>query len=185
MNGIFLVIFLLCAGYFLIFDPEVFLSVLLGGAQKAATLCLSLVVIYSVWMGLLEVMEESGLNKKISRLLRPVVGKLFHTQDKEAVECISLNLSANMLGISGAATPFGIRAIERLENKPFSLYNHGMLFVLNATSVQILPTTVLALLLSYGATDAYSIILPSLLATAVSTIVGVLGVKLFLRKETT
>ena len=58
-----------------------------------------------------------------------------------------------------------------------------MLFVLNATSVQILPTTVLGLLLSYGAADAYSIILPSLLSTAASTLLGVLGVKLLIRKD--
>ncbi len=183
MNGIFLVIFLLCAGYFLIFNPEGFLSALLSGGQKAATLCLSLTVIYCVWMGLLEVMQESGLNAKISRLLRPLVKKIFQTQDEEAVEYISLNLSANMLGISGAATPFGIRAAERLTGMPSCNYNHGMLFVLNATSVQILPTTVVALFLSYGASNAYSIILPSLLATAVSTIVGVTLVKILLRRE--
>ena len=185
MNGIFLTIFLLCSVYFLIFNPEAFLPTLLGGAQKAATLCLSLIVIYSVWTGLLQVMEQSGLNKKISRVLRPLVSMLFHAQDKTAVEYISLNLSANMLGISGAATPFGIRAAERLETLPNAKYNHAMLFALNATSVQILPTTVLALLLSYGATNAYSIILPSLLASAVSTVLSVVLVKLLIQKDGT
>lgn len=183
MNGIFLVIFLLCAGYFLLFDPENFLPALLSGGTRAGTVCLSLVAVYSVWMGLLQVMEACGLNKMLSRGLRPAVRRLFATDDDAAVECLSMNLAANMLGLSGAATPFGIRAAERLAGGKNIHYNHSMLFVLNATSVQLLPTTVLGLLLSCGATDAYSIILPSLLATAVSTVLGVIGVKIFIRRE--
>ena len=183
MNGIFLVLFLLCAGYFLLFAPESFLPVLLSGATRAGTVCLSLVAVYCVWMGLMQVMEACGLNRLLSRGLRPAVKGLFDTDDEGAVECLSMNLSANMLGLSGAATPFGIRAAERLDGGKNIRYNQSMLFVLNATSVQILPTTVLGLLLSYGAADAYSIILPSLLSTAASTLLGVLGVKLLIRKD--
>lgn len=183
MNGIFLVIFLLCAAYFIFFDPAGFLPALLAGGTKAATVCLSLVAVYCVWMGLLQVMEACGLNRLLSRGLRPAVRRLFATDDETAVQCLSMNLSANMLGLSGAATPFGIRAAERLSAGENARYNQSMLFVLSATSVQILPTTVLGLLLSYGAENAYSILLPSLLATTVSTVLGVLGVIVFIRKE--
>lgn len=183
MNGIFLVVFILCSLYFLVFSPENFLPTLLGGTQKAATLTLSLVAVYSVWMGFAAVMEKSGLNEKVSRILQPVIKKLFHTQDERTLTYLSLNLSANMLGISGAATPFGIEAAQRLDDTPFARYNQNMLFVLNATGVQILPTTVLALFISYDAADAYSLILPSLLASAISTVTGVIAVKLFIRKD--
>lgn len=183
MNGIFFAIFLLCTAYFILFDPAEFLPALLAGGQKAATVCLSLVAVYAVWMGLLQVMEACGLNRRLSRGLRPVVRRLFATDDDTAVECLSMNLSANMLGLSGAATPFGIRAAERLSAGKNARYNQSMLFVLSATSVQILPTTVLGLLLSYGAQNAYSILLPSLFASAVSTLLGVAGVIVFIRKE--
>lgn len=185
MNGIFFIVFLLCAGYFLIFAPEAFLPALLDGASKAAALCVALLTVYSVWLGLLQVMENSGISEKISRILRPAVKKLFRTDDEEALKLISLNLSANMLGVSGAATPFGIRATERLASLPHARYNHDMLFVLNATGVQLLPTTVLALFLSYGAANPYSLILPSFLCTAISTSLGATGIKLFLRRNVT
>ena len=182
MNGIFTLIFILCALWFLIFAPEAFLPTLLTGGQKAAALCLSLLAVYAVFLGLTAVMEECGLNKKLSRLLRPVVSRLFGVTDERAAEYVSLNLSANMLGIGGAATPMGVRAAERLQDLPNARFTHSMLFVVNATSIQLLPTTVLALLSSYGAKNPSAIVLPSLLATAVSTALGVLLVFLFIRR---
>lgn len=183
MNGIFPLIFLLCTLWFLVFSPESFLPALLSGGQKAATLCLSLLCAYTVFLGLTQVMEECGLSRKLSRLLRPLIRKLFGVTDEQAAEYISLNLSANMLGVGGAATPLGVRAAERLQTLPDKRFTHSMLFVVNATSVQILPTTVLALLASYGAENPSAVVLPSLLASALSTLLGVLLVNLFVRRN--
>ncbi len=183
MNGIFPLIFLLCTLWFAIFSPESFLPALLSGGQKAAALCLSLLSVYAVFLGLTQVMDDCGLNRKLSRLLRPLIHKLFGVTDERATEYISLNLSANMLGIGGVATPLGVRAAERLQTLPDKRFTHSMLFVINATSVQILPTTVLALLASYGAKNPSAVVLPSLLASAVSTVLGVLLVKIFIRKD--
>lgn len=183
MNGIFPLIFIVCALWFLLFAPESFLPALLAGGQSAAALSLSLLAIYAAFLGLTQVMEDCGLNKKLSRLLRRPVNKLFGTTDEQASEYICLNLSANMLGIGGVATPLGIRAAERLQSLPNARYTHSMLFTLNATSVQLLPTTVLALLTSYGAKNPSAIVLPSLLSTALSTALGILLVKIFIRKD--
>ncbi|MDE7158544.1 MAG: spore maturation protein A, partial [Clostridiales bacterium] len=92
--------------------------------------------------------------------------------DKEPVYLASCNLSANLLGLPGAPTPLGIKAVEKFcaaKNK----YASDMLFVLNATSLQLLPTTVIALRLAAGSTAAADILPPTLLATLFSTLVGV------------
>ena len=172
MNFIFPFLFLLCGAWFLLFSPENFLPALLAAAEKAAVLCFTLLASYAVFMGLAEVMEKSGVSGGISRLLRPAVKKLFITDDERAVRLVSINIAANMLGLSGVATPTGAAAAERFALLPEKEHNHTMLFVLNATSLQILPTTVLSLLVAAGAQDPYRVILPSLLATTASTVLG-------------
>lgn len=183
MNGVFPLIFLLCTLLFLALSPEEFLPALLRGVSSAARLSLSLLAVYAVFLGLSAVMEDCGLNEKLSRLLRAPVKKLFGVRDEKTCEAICLNLSANMLGLGGVATPFGISAAERLETAPNARYARSLLLVLNATSVQLFPSTVLALLVSYGAQNPSAVILPSLAASAFSTIVGILLVNLFLRKK--
>ena len=84
-----------------------------------------------------------------------------------------MNLSCNLLGLGGAATPYAVKAIGELE-KEKNYFAQKLLFVINATSVQILPTTVIALRASAGSVAAADIFLPSLICTAVSTFTGVL-----------
>lgn len=186
MNIIFPVLFLLCTIYFLLFQPQNFLPTLLGGAQKAATLSLSLLTVYTVWLGTLQLLEESKLTPKIAKLFRPIVKRLFQTDDEEGTRYLCMNLTANMLGISGAATPFGIKAASRLEQAQTAKsaqFAHSMLLVVNATSLQLLPTTALSLLLAHGAQNAYSVVLPSLLATAFSTALGIALTFLFIPRK--
>jgi spore maturation protein A len=88
-----------------------------------------------------------------------------------------------MLGLSGVATPFGIKAANSLKGATHARVSASMLLVVNATSIQLLPTTAMALLISYGASDPASVLLPSLLSSAFTTALGVVLVKLFIRKE--
>jgi spore maturation protein A len=182
MNVVFPVIFLLSAVYFLLFAPDRFLPAMLSGAQKAATLSLSLVAVYAVWLGFSGVVEDCGLNRFFAKKLNPVVKKVFSVSDEKTAEYITLNLSANMLGLSGAATPYGIKAAKSLKGGTHARVSASMLLVVNATSIQLLPTTAMALLVSYGSSAA-SVILPSFLASAFTTALGALLVKLFIRKE--
>ena len=162
-------------------DPNGFLPALLSGGQKAATLSLSLLAVYCVWLGFFKVMDQSGLSAKLYRAVYPLAKRLFRSNDKEAVMLASCNLSANLLGLPGAPTPLGIKATERFCAKGNS-YASAMLFVLNATSLQLLPTTVIALRAEYGAGSPADILLPTLIATAVSTLLGALAVRLFVRR---
>lgn len=182
VNGIFSAIFLLSAGIFLLVDPEGFLPAMLSGAEKAGTLSLALLAVYCVWLGFFEVMEQSGLSEKLSRLFFPLAKKLFRSDDKKALTLACGNLSANLLGLPGAPTPLGIQANAAFLQSGNS-FASDTLFVLNATSLQLLPTTVIALRSSLGSANPADILLPTLIATLFSSCLGVLLVRLFHRKS--
>ncbi len=173
MNAIFAAIFLLSALLFLLHDPDGFLAAMLDGGEKAALLCLSLLAAYCVWLGFFKVLEKSGLAQGLARRTLPVMGKLLRSDDREALLYAGENISANLLGLPGAPTPLGVKATSRFLAQG-NRYAADMLFVLNATSLQLLPTTVIALRLAAGSASPADIFLPTLLATLVSSAAGVL-----------
>lgn len=183
MNVIFALCFSVCTLILLILNPDGALASMLTGGEKALALTLKMTVIYAVWLGIFELAERSRLTEKFARLLKPVNRVLFGELPGKANEYVSMNISANMLGMSGATTPMGIRSIQELEKHPNTEYQIAMFFVINATSIQILPTSVLALRTSLHSAAPSDIILPTILATAISTVVGILLVKIFLRKK--
>lgn len=180
MNAIFTVIFIICNATLLVLSPDDFLSSLLDGASKSATLCLSLVASYAVWLGLMKVWEDSGVTKATSRLLRPLAKRLFKTDDEETLSAVSMNLSVNLLGVSGAATPYGIKAARLLDRSDDAEYASSMLFVLNATSIQLIPTSVIGIRVALGSSAPLDILLPTLITTAFSTLFGVLLTRLLI-----
>lgn len=183
MNALFLIIFLSAAVVLLVTNPESLFSVMLEGGEKALKLTITMLAVYAVCMGLLKIMENSGLTQKLSRLLTPLNKKLFLSDDKQVNSYISTNLSANLLGLGGVATPMGIKGMEALSRRPHSNYTTAMFFVINATSLQLLPLSIIALRASYDSNAPSDILLPCILSTLVSTIVGVLLVKIFIKKK--
>ncbi len=105
MNVIFTFIFISALIVFAVFSPDKALAAMTSGGQKAVTLSMSLLVIYSVWSGILQVAEDSGAVNKLSKLLRPIINKLFKNPPEDEAEDISVNISANLLGLGGVATP--------------------------------------------------------------------------------
>ena len=185
MNLLFAIVFTVSTFLLLCTSPEQFLSALLDGAGKSASLCVSLVATYAVWMGLIQVWQDRGITKAVSKLVKPIAKKLFKTTDDEALEAISMNLSVNLLGISGAATPYGIKAAQRLDKTENAEYASAMLFVLNATSLQLLPTSIVAVRVALKSGSPTDIILPTIFATLLSTVLGVLLTKLFIKPAVT
>ena len=171
MNAVFTAVFLAACFLFLFTHPDGFLPAMLAGAEKAAVLALSLLSVYCVWLGFFRALEGSGLSAKLSRRVRPLAGKLFRSDDEAALELACGNLSANLLGLPGAPTPLGIRATKAFLDKGNG-YAADMLFVLNATSLQLLPTTAIALRLTAGSASPADIFLPTLLSTLLSTLCG-------------
>ena len=126
MNILFAFVFLISTLLLLFSAPESFLAALLDGAGKGASVCISLVATYSVWLGLMRVWEDSGVSRAVSKLVKPLAKRLFKTDDEEALHVISMNLSVNLLGISGAATPYGIKAANLLDKTKNAEYSSAI-----------------------------------------------------------
>lgn len=182
MNVIFGLVLTLSTVLLLFTSPNEVLSSFLLGGEKALSLTLKMVVIYAVWLGMFELLEQSGLSKKFAKILRPFNRFLFGKLPDKANDYMSLNISANILGMSGATTPMGIKSIQELEKHKGTNYAITMFFVINATSVQLIPSSVLALRTSMGSANPSSIIIPTILATLVSSIIGILLVKIFVKR---
>ena len=180
MNTLFTFVFLLCSFLLLCTTPEIFLSALLEGAGKGATVCVSLIATYSLWLGLMRVWEDSGVAGGISKLLKPCLKRLFKTEDHQTLQALSMNVSVNLLGISGAATPYGVQAAKLLDTTENAEYSSALLFVLNATSLQLIPTSIIAVRVAMNSASPNYVILPTLFATLLSTLLGVLLTRLLI-----
>lgn len=183
MNALFSIVFLLSAAVLFVLAPENFLVTLIDGASKSAALCFSLIATYAVWLGLMNVWKDSGVTRAVSRILRPVARKLFKTDDPETLDAVCMNASVNLLGISGAATAYGIKAANLLDRSQEAEYDSCMLFVLNATSLQLLPTSIIGVRTALGSASPADIVVPTLIATLFSTLLGVALVRLFVPKR--
>lgn len=160
-------------------NPSAALSEMLNASSGALNLCVELVAVYAVWLGMLELVDKSGLGEKLARALRPVIKWLFKIDNAEIEKMIALNMSANMLGLGNAATPMGIKAMQSLDDgSGVATTAMIMLIVLNATSIQLLPSTVIGLRSSAGSASPADIVLPTLLATIVTSVLGVTLVKI-------
>lgn len=162
-------------------------SAAIDGAKESALLCISLVGVYALWLGLLNIAKQAGLIYALARKMRRIVKLLFSDiqPDGEACGYITLNIVANMLGMGNAATPFGLKAMKALQalnaDKNRATDAMCMLLIVNASSVQLLPLTVIALRSASGSLAPAEIVLTTLIATSVTTTVGILAAKAFKR----
>lgn len=182
MNFIFGAGIIISSLLLIINDPDMTLSAMLSGGEKALSLSLKMVVIYAIWLGVFELLEKTGLSNKFAKILKPLNRFLFGAVPDKANDFMSLNISANILGMSGATTPMGIKSIQELEKYKNTEYAITMFFVINATSIQVIPSSVLALRTSMNSISPADIIIPTILTTFLSTVIGVLLVKIFVKK---
>lgn len=157
-------------------------SAMLEGAENAVTLCLSLAGPICLWSALQNVMEVSGISEKIASACAPFLRLVFpeSARDRQAAAAISQNLSANLLGLGNAATPAGIRAVERMRTLSGSdQATHEMcrLIVMNTASVQLLPATVAAARAALGSAAPYAILPAVWLSSLCSVSVGLLSAR--------
>lgn len=179
MNKIWFVMVVGSICFLLWSNPSSVLNSMIDASGEAFSLCIELCAVYAVWLGVLELVEASGLSEKLAKLLHPLIKKLFKIDDKETEKMIALNMSANILGLGNAATPMGINAIKRLDDGSGVATNAMiMLIVLNATSLQLLPSTVIGLRSSAGSASPSDIILPTIIATFCTCLLGICLVKL-------
>ncbi len=171
MNTVFTAVFIVSAAALAAIAPQEFLNSMLAGVRQSLTVALTLFCIYAVWMGLAAVAEECGITDKVSRAMKPLCKRIFKTESEKACGAAAMNLACNLLG-AGASTPFAVTAIGEFEREGNG-FAQRLLFVLNATGIQLIPTTVIALRASYGSTAAADIVLPSLICSCIATAVAV------------
>jgi spore maturation protein SpmA len=182
--GFFLVAFISSLVQWLwVGDAEVFqrlVSSLFEMARLAVELAIGLIGLMALWLGVVAVGEASGLIDKLARLLSPVFTRLMPDvpNGHPAISSMTLNLSANILGLDNAATPLGIKAMQDLQTlnpTPEVATNAQILFlVLNTSSVTLFPVTILLYRAQMGAPDPAAVFIPILIATSCSTLVGLL-----------
>jgi len=162
-------------------NPNEAVTSMVRGSQGAVTLAITLTALYGFWLGFMGIIEKVGLTDKLAKILAPVVRFLFGKDiSPKTRKYLTVNMSANLIGLGNAATPMGIKAIESMETegqKKASL-PMIMLVVISATSLQLIPTTVIGLRAAHGSLNPTAFLWPSIVATVTSTIVGVTLVKL-------
>lgn len=152
-------------------------------AKLGFEVALGLTGVMSLWLGIMNIATESGLVNKIAKFLSPVMRRLFPEvpPDHPAMGAMILNISANMLGMASAATPFGLQAMRELQklNEHAHTASNAMctFLAVNTSSVQLIPATAIAYLAANGATNPTSVIFSSLIATFFSTLVAIVVVK--------
>lgn len=153
------------------------------GAAAGVELALSIAGMLCLWTGVMEVMRQSGLADQLSRLLGPVLRRLFPqaARERDVMDAISANVSANLLGLGSAATPLGLEAARGLARKSPGTASDSlcMLVVCNTASIQLIPTTVASVRAAQGCRSPFDIIPAVWLASALSVAVGILACKIF------
>ncbi len=159
------------------------------GCGDAVSLVFSLLGMMCLWTGLLEIAECSGLVKKIQKLLSPIISWLFPTIDNNSDVAgeISTSITANLLGLSNAATPLGLSVMEKLEKrnliKDTASDEMCMFVVINTASVTIIPTTLLTLRTSYNSQAPFEIMLPVWIVSIISILTAIIAAKLCARRS--
>ena len=161
--------------------PEV-AAAAVEGTSAAVQLALSIAGMLCLWTGVMEVMRQSGLADQLSRLLSPILRQLFPqaARDREAMDSISANVSANLLGLGSAATPLGLEAARRLARSSPGTASDSlcMLVVCNTASIQLIPTTVAAVRMAAGCETPFDILPAVWITSALSVVTGITAAKL-------
>lgn len=164
---------------------------LLDSGTAAVGFVISIGGIMTMWSGVMAIAEKSGLTDIFARLLSPIICFLFRSVKcgSDAEKAISMNITANFLGLANAATPLGIKAMRELDRLNGSRGAHCasddmcMLAVLNSASVQLIPSTLIAIRSAAGAADPGEIILPIWIASAVTAVSGIAAAKICSRRR--
>lgn len=165
-------------------------------AEDAVKMCITMLGIMSMWMGFMEIARRSGLIAKAEKGLNPAINWLFPNlpMDHKARPHIITNIIANILGLGWAATPAGLKAMEELSK--YKIPQHGEIIpdyistnemctflVLNISSLQLIPVNMIAYRSQYNSANPASIVAPAILATTISTLVGIIFCKIMCKKK--
>lgn len=164
--------------------PEIITEASFQAARSAVKYAIELMGVMSFWLGMMKIAEEAGLIRSLAKLLRPLMGFLFPSVpiNHPAMGAIVMNLSANILGLGNAATPFGLKAMEELQNlngdKERATTAMCTFLALNTACLTILPTMVISLRVSTGSANPTEIIGTTFFATAIGMTLAIMADRL-------
>ena len=150
------------------------INAVMSGAELSVKVAFSLIGIMAFWLGIMKIAEKSGLVQLIAKAIKPITKKLFNELDEDspAIGDIAMNFTANAFGLANAATPFGIRTMENMQeanDKKDTASNSMCLFLaMNTAGFQLIPATVIAILVGIGYKNPTEIIAPTLLVTSIA-----------------
>ncbi len=162
-------------------------NAILSGAELSVKVAFSLIGIMAFWLGIMKIAEKSGILDIITKLIKPITKWLFNEvpQDNKAIGDIAMSFSANALGLTNAATPIGLKAMDELQelnaDKNSASNSMCMFLAMNTAGFQIVPATVIAVLAGIGYKNPTEIIMPTLIVTTIAFISAILTAKLFQR----
>lgn len=161
---------------------------ILNSAKNSFDIILNLFPVLTLWLGLVNIAQKSGLLSKLSNILKPILKLIFPEIPKnhESLSLIASNFITNLFGLSSASTPLGLKAISSLQtlnrNKEKASKSMITFLVLNTTGLTLIPTTIISLRVLYGSINPTKIIIPCLLATLIATISGLILNKIMGRR---
>lgn len=156
--------------------------------SNAIELSLNLVGTMCLWCGIINIAKETSLVTRLVKILNPILKKIFPdiNENDKVYEEISMNVVANLFGLGNAATPLGLKAMKSLQknnkNKNILSNSMAMLIVLNTASIQIIPTTVIAIRTTLGSNNPTQMLLPIWIATAIAGFSAIVSSKIFMKK---
>lgn len=184
--GIFIVIgisYSIITGKAMVINNEIIAS-----GTAAFDLIIDMMPLLVIWMGLMKIAEKSGLIKKIAELMTPILSLLFPKIPKghESIGYIASNVAVNMAGLGSAATPFGLKAMQKLQelnpDKKRATTSMITFLVLNTSGVTIVPTTIISLRMMYGSTNP-TIVIPTCILATICAGIGGLTLDYIIRRK--
>lgn len=156
--------------------------------KSAVDLSITFLGTMCLWTGIMQIAKETTLINKLTNFLKPIMKLLFPDikEDDTAYEEISMNMVANILGLGNAATPLGLKAMKTMQkanpHKDKLTNSMAMFIIINTASIQIIPTTVIAIRSSLGSSNPTSIIIPVWIATISAALLGTISAKVLMKK---
>ncbi len=185
MNYIWVIMitFSVISSFFLGTSSDLSSGIITSG-NTAVNLCITLLGTFCLWNGLMNIAEKSGLTSIISKIMSPIICKLFKGMKKDdlALHPICLNITSNLLGLSNAATPIGIEAMKRLSenNKVKTVPSNNMVLfvVMNSAALRLIPSTVATIRAENGSKNPLEIVLPSIITSVIALTIGITMTKI-------
>lgn len=182
-------IFIICSIIYaiLVGNIDVINNNIFDSCKNAVELSITFLGTVCLWTGLMEIVKNTSMIEKLKKMIRPLMKILFPNINRNEIvyEEISMNIIANILGLGNAATPMGLKAMESLEkinkNKGKITSDMMTLIILNTASIQLIPTTVIAIRSSLGANNASNIIVPVWISTICAAIAGIVITKIIIK----